>query len=459
MRILFRVRPAWLPVLPVALFHLSLSLPRHWRMQSTGFDLGIFEEAVRGYAFLGRPVVTLKGAGFVQLGDHFSPALAVLAPFYRLWPGPQTLLVAQALLFALSAVPVTGLAVRWLGRARGVAAGLAYGLAWGLCSASKFDMHEIALAVPLLAGATVALADRRWRAAVCWALPLLLVKEDQGLLLAGVGGYVLLVGRRWWLGAATIAAAVLGTVLAVLVLIPAANPVGDYAYDAMAAANGSDPLSRLLLPAAKWWTVACLLGPTLLLALRSPIVLLAVLPLAARFWSPNPSYWSTDWHYNAVLAPVVFVAALDGLRRVRLRPLVRLAPAAMVVAAVLAAPVPDLSRPSAEVLTARQVLAAVPDGARVAAANRLAPQLTSRCTVSLFPYLSYPGDAGSTRLSPDDRSPLFRPTAEWAATFDAPDGFPTPVAEELAAQRALPAAGYRPVARGAGITVWRWQAS
>ncbi|MFF0298462.1 DUF2079 domain-containing protein [Kitasatospora sp. NPDC004614] len=441
----------------MALFHLALSLPKHWRMQTTGFDLGIFEEAVRGYAYFERPVVTLKGAGFVQLGDHFSPALAVLAPFYRLWPAPETLLVAQALLLALSVVPVTGLAVQWLGKARGVLAGLAYGLSWGLWQASGFDFHEIALSVPLLACATVALARGRWRAAVCWALPLLLIKEDQGLLLAGVGGYVLLVGRRRGLGVATLAAAALGTLLTVLVLIPAANPIGTYAYGATAAPGGGDPFSRLLLPTDKWWTLAALLAPTLLLALRSPLALLTVLPLAARYWSSNPVYWSTGWHYNAVLMPIIFVAALDGLRRLPGLPSLRYAPAVMLTIALLAAPIPDLSRRSPDVLTARQVLATVPDGARVAAANRLAPQLTSRCTVSLFPFLTFPADTGSTYFSPDGRDPLFRPVAEWAATLDTPGGFPTSTADDLTAQRALPTAGYRPVAQGAGITIWHWE--
>ncbi|MFJ5229950.1 DUF2079 domain-containing protein [Kitasatospora sp. NPDC088391] len=469
--------------LPVLLFHLALSLPRQWRIETTGFDLGIFEEAVRGYAGGGPPVVVLKGAGFDLLGDHFSPALVVLAPFYRLWPAAETLLVAQSVLFALSALPVAALAGRRFGRVGGVAAGWAYGLSWGLWRASQFDVHEVALGVPLAAAATVALAERRWRAAVCWALPLLLVKEDQGLLLAGVGGYVLLAGRRRALGAATVAAAVLGTALAVLVLVPAANPTGGYAYGSWVGPDGGNPLARLLFPAEKWGTVGALLAPTLLLALRSPLALLAVLPLAARFWSPVEAYWGTGFHYNAVLMPVLFVAGLDGLWRLTgrrggqvpvrvLPPAVdrepRRAPvpavpvpavfalAGMVLLALLAVPRPDLSGPGAEALTVRRVLSAVPDGARVAAANRLAPQLTSRCAVSLFPYLSYP-DGGSTGLSSDGRDPRSRPVAEWAATLDAPEDFPVPRARELDVQRGLPAAGYRPVARGGGVTVWHWQ--
>ncbi|TWF82827.1 putative membrane protein [Kitasatospora viridis] len=415
-------------------------------MQTTGFDLGIFEEAVRGYASGHAPVVALKGAGFDQLGDHFSPLLAVLAPVYRLFPGAQTLLVAQAVLFALSTVPVTRTAVELLGRARGLAVGLAYGLSWGLCRADLFDFHEVALAVPLAAWSVAALVRGQHRAAVCWALPLLLVKEDQGLLVAGIGVLV------WWrggrrLGAATVLAAVAGTLLAVLVLVPAFNPGGSYTYAANGAWHG-DPLNRLLLPEAKWHTVKLLLAPTLFVALRSPLCLLTVLPLAARFWTTNPTYWSTGLHYNAVLMPVLFLALADGLRRLPrwTGPAARAIPALALVLALAHAPRPDLSGPDPQVRQARQVLAVIPDGATVAAANQLAPQLTDRCTVSLFPYLTYPNAAGS----------VGRPVARWVAALDRPGDFPVPEPDQLTALAALPTAGYRVVAAGGGVTVYQW---
>lgn len=437
-------------------------------MESTGFDLGIFEQGVRGYAALqAAPVATLKGSGFPLLGDHFSPLLAALAPFYRLFPGATTLLVVQAVLFALSCVPVTGLAVELLGRIRGSAVGLAYGLSWGLWRASAFDFHEVALAVPLVAGAVAALARGRYRAAVGWALPLLLVKEDQGLIVAGIGLYVWWRGRRR-LGAATVLAAVAVTLLAVLVVVPGMNPDGVYAYGANGAWHG-DPVTRLLLPAVKWHTVAVLLAPTVFVALRSPLSLLLVLPLAGRFWTPNPTYWETGYHYNAVLMPVLFVALADGLHRLAggrgrvvgvrgrsagvaraRRFAVRGVPVAALALALAVAPVPSLSGPGAEVRTARQVLAVIPDGATVAASNRLAAQLTGRCTVSLFPYLSTPGAVASAGPS------LRRPEARWVAVTDRPGDFPVPGPEQLAARAALPAAGYEVAAAGGGVTVYRW---
>lgn len=49
----------------------------------------------------------LKGPGYHLLGDHFHPLIATLAPTYRVFPTPLTLVVAQALLMAPAVVPLT----------------------------------------------------------------------------------------------------------------------------------------------------------------------------------------------------------------------------------------------------------------------------------------------------------------------------------------------------------------
>ncbi|MFJ3215229.1 DUF2079 domain-containing protein [Kitasatospora sp. NPDC086801] len=462
-----RVLP-WSVAALFAPLYAAVSLTRHARLESSGFDLGIFEEAVRAYSRLEAPVVALKGAGFNLLGDHFSPVLAVLAPFYRLWPGAGTLLVAQALLVALSAVPVTAYAVRVrvLGPAGGAVAGVAYGLSAGLQSAVAFDFHEVAFAVPLAAAAVVALARERYGPAVAWALPLLLVKEDQALLVAAVGGYVWWRGRRR-LGAATVLAAVAAGLLVTLVVIPGVNPGGEYTYAHMGEPGGGNPVVRLLFPEVKALTVLLLLAPTLL-ALRSPLVLLPGVLLAARFWVVNPAFWRTGQHYDAVLMPLLFTAGLHGaglLRgaRLRLRPGRGLPVAAGMLAVTVAL---TATGPVAGVLSGeawrgdgraaqvRRVLAVVPDGARVAAANHLAPQLTGRCTVSLFPYLTPPDGPGGA----GGPGGWGRPVAEWVAVLDELDDFPVPEEEQRRFLAGLvDGGGYRRVAAGAGVVVYHWQ--
>lgn len=87
---------------------------------------GTGEVVVRDELGLGAPIIDVKGPGFSQLGDHFSPLLAVFAPAYALFPTPVTLLVGQAALFALSAAPVSRVAVHFLGIARGLTGAAAY---------------------------------------------------------------------------------------------------------------------------------------------------------------------------------------------------------------------------------------------------------------------------------------------------------------------------------------------
>jgi uncharacterized membrane protein len=411
------------------LLYAALSVSRHLQLRTTGYDLGIFEQAVRGYAHLGPPVAELKGPGFDLLSDHFHPILALLAPFYRVFPDARMLLVAQAGLLAVSVVPVTRLAVERLGRWPGIAVGAGYGLSSGLQAAVGFDFHEVAFAVPLLAFCTVALIREQWRAAALWALPLVLVKEDLPLTVAAIGGYLLL-RRQFRLGSLLLGFGLVSYVVIVHVLMP------RYAYTSSISLTSG--LARWDVKAR---TVAELLAPTALLAVRSPVVLLALPTLAWRFWSDNPAYWGIGFHYGAVLMPFLAVSFVDGIPRrlARVAPVLGLV-AALALCSVL--PLRDLVSPSywsRSGSATRAALAAIPDGAAVAASNALAPQLTSRCTVFLFP--TYP----TVDLRP-----------EYVALLDPTDTALFPLGAMDAAAARLPGLGYRIIAHRDGVILWRY---
>lgn len=418
----------------------ALSVRKHRRIESNGFDLGIFEQSVRSYAHGRPPVSDIRGLNL--LGDHFSPVVATLAPFYRLFPGPVTLLVAQALLMALSVVPVTRYAAARFGDRTALAVGLGYGLSWGLQQAVAFDFHEIAFAVPLLAFTAVALAEGGHRAAIGWALPLVLVKEDLGLTVAAVGAYLFLRGRRW-LGAVVAAVGVGCTALTMLVLLPAANPTGHYEY----AGNVTSTL-----PGADGWpvklgTLALLLAPTAFVALRSPLLVLTLPTLAWRFAAHNPNYWGTIFHYSAVLMPVVFVAFVHGLEllgattRTRAR---RVAVVAGLVFSVVLAgqqPLARLAEPGYwhddQVTAGRYaLLAQIPDGVTVTATNQLAPQLTARCRVRMA-------------------SPTRPVTTEWVIMDVRRGTWPLSLDQTVETVDALTAAGYRRVDERDGVVLLR----
>lgn len=373
---------------------------RYSHFQSPSWDLGIFEQEVRAYAGFDAPVVDIKGPGYLILGDHFSPVVALLVPLYWIWPSAVALLFAQAALLAGSAVIVGRTVQQILGGRSGLCATVAYGLSWGLQEAVKADFHEVAFAVPLLALVCRALLMERWRAAVLWSLPLILVKEDLGVTVAVVGLLLALYGRRLQ-GFLLAAFGVFAFALTVLVLIPAASSAGTYDYWKKIEENGGQEVSPLdsvlgvLDSSVKLEMLVFLVGITAFMALRSPLVLLVLPTLGWRLLSQDSNHWGMVWHYSAILMPVVFLAMADGIRRSRAskRPwLVSYANVAVPVAAAIAValtqhlPLRDLLRPEtyradARTHAAEAALEAIPEGARVETDITLMAHLTGDRTV------------------------------------------------------------------------------
>ena len=177
------------------------ALLRYYTFQTASYDLVIFDQAVRSYAHFRPGISIIKGVhngygpDFSVLGDHWSPILAALAPLYWIRGSPQTLLVAQAVLFALAIPPLwifTRRAFGGGGKATAAAylVSASYALSWPIASAVGFDFHEVAFAPVLTAVALERLQAGRLRTALIALAALLLVKEDMGFFVAGIGIYL-----------------------------------------------------------------------------------------------------------------------------------------------------------------------------------------------------------------------------------------------------------------------------
>ncbi|HET9169020.1 MAG TPA: DUF2079 domain-containing protein [Actinospica sp.] len=323
------VRGPWLLALGLFLVYGTDSISRYYRAAPGSYDLGIFTEVVRDYAHFHAPIVDILAPGYNLLGDHFHPILAVLGPLFLLAPSPVTLLVAQALLFAVAAVPIV-----WLGRDRigpggGYAVGVAYGLSFGVAQAVDFDFHEIAFAVPLLAFALWALFEERTRTLVVCCFLLLLCKEDLGLTFVLPIGIAVILRGRIRLGGAIAAMGVAGSLTAIYWIIPHFNAQHVYQYwsknscvgttAGVAHGNAVSCLwdSGMNQAGSKIELVFLLLAVTAFTVLRSPYVLLVLANLGLRFISTDTSFWGTAYHYNAVLMPVLAVVAIDAIERAR----------------------------------------------------------------------------------------------------------------------------------------------
>ena len=372
-------RTAIIPAIFAVIFgalYAFLSLLRFHRFEPSSWDNAIFEQGIKGYAHFGAPIVDLKGPGFNQLGDHFSPIIAFIAPFYRVFPSAQTLLIAQAVLLAISVGVIARIAIKTLGTARGTALAIAYGLSFGIQSAVKADFHEVAFAAPLLAFAGAAYVDRDWRRVIWWTLPLMIVKEEMGLTVAAIGVVLWLAGERRR-GALLAAVGVVGMVLVIFVIIPYVNPSGTWDYANTIGGDRGFLLVAFDQPGRKLLTVLITFGVTGLLALASPWAWLTLPILGGRFVADNEFYWGTDWHYSLVLMPIVFIALIDAMNREHRSAWLRAyAPQGAAVALAFAAamqlhsPLSALVRTATtetnpRVASAREVIALVPTGASV----------------------------------------------------------------------------------------------
>ncbi|MDR8409116.1 DUF2079 domain-containing protein [Nonomuraea sp. 3-1Str] len=441
-----------------ALLYGAVSFVRLAGFRAGAYDLVIFDQAVRSYSRFGLPVAVVKGVhndfgpGFTVLGDHWSPILAVLAPLYWIHDGPGTLLAAQAVLLASATVPLWVFTRRALGVRAAHLVAVAYALSWPVVEAAAFDFHEAAFA-PLLTGLLLERhqAGRRVHV-VLVALALLCVKEDMGLLVAGFGLVLLGQRGRRVMGGAFVVGGTVHTWLASQVLIPLFGGRPDYywAYGALGADAGAaartaltDPLAvvaQLGSPPVKLLTLALLLGTTLLAALGSPLLLVAVPLLAERMLASSfPNWWVPGYHYNAFVVVVVLAAGVDGVRRLRDRlgeerggRIVRWWAAGVVAFAVATVPffaLAELADPASYRRDGREgaaaaAVSAVPGGVLVEAANNLAPALSGRDTVLLW-----------------DRTPRWAP---WVVADVGRRTFPFPGVEEQRARvRTLLQHGYR----------------
>lgn len=305
------------------------ALQQHRHFRTAIYDLGLFDQAVRHYAHFQAPVMPAKfhdglGLNFLQLGDHFSPILALLAPLYWIYPHAVDLLVAQAFLFAIAGIPVWMFVRRRMGARAAYFVTGAFWLSFGLQGALASDFHEIAFAVPLIAFAIERSDAGRIKTAVVAALALLLVKEDMGLIVAAFGIGLAIKGHR---RAGLVA--FLGGALGFELITRWAMPMlggHSYGYWAMSkVGNGVGPVLAHIVthpistahlavtPAVKWHTVLWMFAPLGLMALRSPYTLMVLPVLAERMLGAKNTYWTTGHQYNAVLMPILVLASVDGL--------------------------------------------------------------------------------------------------------------------------------------------------
>lgn len=329
-------RRGWLAPIVAALYlliYVSLAVARHRSYHSLGFDLGVFDQefwtTTQGHPFestmtLGRP------SPHSMFGDHFSPALWLVVPFFYAYPHPETLLVIQTAALALGAWPVYLLAKLKLPDGYPLLWVLVYFLFVPLAYINLYDFHEITLAVAPLGFALYFLERGKRVWFLLFLLFTFLVKEEMGLIGAGFGAYVLLGKRDWKLGLGVLVGSLAIFEFTIQLAIPYFAGGNEYTYVRLRYADvGGSPMGilrtlitdpfrivRALLKVKKAYFVIAIFGPVLGLSALAGWAALLPLPtlgyLLLSNYEPQFSFTSQDC---APLIPLVIGTAIIAIAR------------------------------------------------------------------------------------------------------------------------------------------------
>lgn len=373
---------------------------QHFSFNTQAYDLGIRSSILYNIAFHGRVWDSLHSQhGF---SGHFHPVSFLLAGFYRLWPDPFLLCLAQAAAVSAGLLLFIILMRRLVADERMYLALIGFYLVNPfLHNVLAYDFHPEVFAIPLVPGFFLLMEhDKPWLAALP-AFALLALKEDMGLVLFSLGLYAL-AKRRWATGGLMSAIGLVWLPLALLVIIPGFQTAGQgelvsLHYQTLGS-NSAEIISTLL---RRPWlvftqifarpqtllTIALLAASVGVFALARWEAALVLPVLAAHLISDHPHQMALAWQYSAGILPILFFASLRGAARIK--------PWLLYLALALAVPAVILRFPSPvswKVAPARipqiyKLMSMIPRDSSVSVSNNLAPHLVNRVDARLYPRI------------------------------------------------------------------------
>ena len=310
----------------IALFSV-VTVSRHLALETHAYDLVNMDQAVWNTLQGNLLGVSLPPGGDTRLVWHFEPIFLPISLLYFLYNGAETLLVLQTVLIGLGALPVF-----WLARDKfenewpGVVFALLYLLYPSIQSGNNFDFHAVTLAAPFLLFAIYGIETEHRKTAVLFSILAMSTKEEIPLLILMLGGYTFFF-RDKKLGLSLVTLAAAWFFIGFKVIIPHFNSGGGSQYNAryrMWGDTQSEMARTILTNPGKVWQhltsrsklvyYGILLFPFAFIPLLAPQWLLLAAPSFAINLLSNEAAQSLadEYHYPAPIVPFVVVAAIMG---------------------------------------------------------------------------------------------------------------------------------------------------
>ncbi|MFN8490305.1 MAG: DUF2079 domain-containing protein [Caldilineaceae bacterium] len=425
-------------ILSYASYFSDLTLVRYAAFESRALDMGNLDQAVWNTAHGDWFHLTNEPGTVNRLSLHVEPILIPISWLYWLHSGPETLLVLQAIVVALGALPLFALArfmlkIEWLA----LIFALTFLLNPSLQAANWLEFHPLTLAPTFLMAAFFFLLVDRPGWFALFAVLAASCKEEMALLMFMMGLYAFFILRRRKLGLLTMLLTLSWALFAVLVIQNtfAEGNIHWSRYSYLGATPVQKVFTLLTKPAIvlaqlqaahTWQYLFWLLLPVGFMALLAPEILLLALPsfainLLADF---PPMHEVNTLIYAVPIVPFVLMASVVGVRRVvslyhlrrrasalhshaeRGNEQLPFVPYSLLLASALCGLVtcgaffaqhqygylPDSGNYQAFTITdhhrrAASVIAQIPPNAKVSAQDRLNPHVSGRKSIYIFPRL------------------------------------------------------------------------
>lgn len=295
----------------------TVSINRYWQYQSFYFDFGIFDSAIWNVAHFKTPLISHVNFGIekkIIFADHFNPSIFLLSPLYWFTSYREILLVAQTVIVCLSVLIGFNIA-KSLVKNKPLVFGLvaAYLGYVGLQNALISDLHDATLLTLPLMVLFWSVIKSKWFVYFICLLIILGLKETFAGLGVSLGLFVILHDKRnLKIGLCTILISIVWYLTITKLVIPFFS--GDEYFYAKGVRIG-EAIANLFYPSIKLKTIFF----TYLTFGFLPILNISLAPaifenFLERFVLSSDKRWDLGLHYNAPLAPLMFMSSVLSLR-------------------------------------------------------------------------------------------------------------------------------------------------
>lgn len=171
-----------------SLIFLSIPVLNHYFFRTSALDLGIFNHAIYNYSHLKISYFTLgltaRETGIVEcFGNHFSPFILLLSPFYFLF-GTYTLLIVQVAFIIFGGIGIYRYSSFFFQEEKlKQLITIQFFTIWGIYSALAFDFHMNVLAAMLVPWLFVYHRKGNQKAIIIISILIILTRENMSLWL------------------------------------------------------------------------------------------------------------------------------------------------------------------------------------------------------------------------------------------------------------------------------------